>query len=121
MELNKIKQINYIVGSGVVNVDDNDLAFNVGDENISYIQLRGTLDSYIKSQLKIRTPNGEIVLINGKVISNNKNVCREFPVVVDEAGKYQAQLILSFKDKTNVSNIFSYTVNKSIEGGNLDV
>ena len=116
-ELNKVKQINYIVGSGVVNVDDNDLAFNVGDKNISFIQLRGTLDSYIKAQMKIKSPNGEVVLINGKVISNNRNVCREFPILVDEAGKYEAQLILSFKDKTNVSNIFTYTVNKSIEGG----
>lgn len=119
-ELNKIKQINYIIGSGAVNVDDNDLAFNVGDKNVSFIQLRGNLDNWIKAQLKIRTPNGEVVLIEGKVITNNRNVCREFPVVVDEDGKYQAQLILSFKDKTNVSNIFSYTVNKSI-GGNLDV
>lgn len=119
--LNKVKQINYIVSSGVVNVDDNDLAFNVGDKQVAYIQLRGSLDSYIKAQMKIQTPNGEVVLVEGKTISNNKNVCREFAVVVDEAGKYDAQLILSFKDKVNVSNIFNYMVNKSIEGGNLDV
>lgn len=56
------------------------------------------------------------MLINSKIL-NLKNVCREFPVVVDEAGKYEAQLILSFKDKVNVSNKFSYTVNPSIEGG----
>lgn len=117
-ELNKVKQINYIVGSGVVNVDDNDLAFNVGDKNISFIQLRGTLDSYIKAQMKIKSPNGEVVLIVGKVVTNNKNVCREFPVVVDEAGKYVCQILLSFKDKVNVSNKFSYQVNESIEGGN---
>ena len=118
MELNKVKQINYIIGSGVINADDNDLSFNVGDKNTSFIQLRGTIDSYIKAQMKIRTPNGEVVLIEGKTIANNRNVCREFAVVVDEAGKYQAQIILSFKDKVNVSNIFNYTVNKSIEGGN---
>lgn len=117
MELNKIKQINYIIGSGAVNVDDNDLAFNVGDKQVAFIQLRGALDNYIKAQMKIRTPNGEVVLVEGKVISNNRNVCREFAVVVDEAGKYEAQLILSFKDKVNVSNIFNYQVNKSIEGG----
>lgn len=115
-ELNKIKQINYIVGSGAVNVDDNDLAFNVGDKQVAFIQLRGNLEGYIKSQMKIRTPNGEIVLIEGKVITNNRNVCREFPLVIDKAGNYNCQLILSFKDKTNVSNIFSYTVNKSIGG-----
>lgn len=118
MELNKIKQINYIVGSGVVNFDDSDLAFNVGDKNTSFIQLRGTMDNYIKTQLKIRTPNGEVVLIDGKVISNNRNVCREFPVVVDEAGNYSCQLILSYKDKVNVSDVFTYKVNKGIEGGN---
>lgn len=116
-ELNKIKQINYIIGSGAVNVDDNDLAFNVGDKQVAFIQLRGTMEGYIKAQMKIRTPNGEIVLIEGKIITNNRNVCREFPVVVDEAGKYEAQLILSFKDKVNVSNIFNYQVNKGIEGG----
>lgn len=116
MELNKIKQISYIVGSGVVNFDDNDLAFNVGDKNTAFIQLRGALDSYIKAQMKIRTPNGEVVLVEGKTITNNRNVCREFSLVVDEDGKYQAQIILSFKDKVNVSNIFNYTVNKSIGG-----
>lgn len=115
-ELNKIKQINYIIGSGAVNVDDNDLAFNVGDKQVAFIQLRGNLDNWIKAQLKIKTPDGEIVLVSGKVISNNRNVSREFPLVIDKAGNYNCQLILSFKDKTNVSNIFNYTVNKSIGG-----
>lgn len=118
MELNKVKQINYIIGSGVVNADDNDLSFNVGDKNTSFIQLRGALDNYIKAQMKIRTPNGEIVLVEGKTITNNKNVCREFSVVVDEAGNYSCQLILSYKDKVNVSDVFTYKVNKGIEGGN---
>ena len=117
-ELNKIKQINYIIGSGAVNVDDNDLAFNVGDKQVAFIQLRGNLDNWIKAQMKIRTPNGEIVLIEGKIITNNRNVCREFPVVVDEAGNYSCQLILSYKDKVNVSDVFTYKVNKGIEGGN---
>lgn len=117
-ELNKIKQINYIIGSGAVNVDDNDLAFNVGDKQVAFIQLRGTMEGYIKAQMKIRTPNAEIVLIEGKIITNNRNVCREFPVVVDEAGNYSCQLILSYKDKVNVSDVFTYKVNKGIEGGN---
>lgn len=55
---------------------------------------------------------------DGKIlyVTNNRNVSREFPLVIDKAGNYNCQLILSFKDKTNVSNIFSYTVNKSIGG-----
>lgn len=116
-ELNKIKQISCIISTGAINFDDDILSFNVGDKNTSFIQLRGNLDSYIKAQLKVKTPTGEVVLINSKIL-NLKNVCREFPVVVDEAGKYEAQLILSFKDKVNVSNIFNYQVNKGIEGGN---
>lgn len=115
-ELNKIKNIGYNCNCGAIMYEDESLQFNVGDKNTAFIQLRGALDSYIKAQMKIRTPNGEVVLVEGKVISNNRNVCREFAVVVDEAGKYEAQLILSFKYKTNVSNIFSYTVNKSIGG-----
>lgn len=113
-ELNKVKQINYIVGSGVVNVDDNDLAFNVGDKNISFIHLRGTMDNDIKAELKIRTPNGEVVSIEGQVISNNKNVCREFAIVVDEQGEYKCQLVLSYKYKVNVSDIFKYQVKPSL-------
>lgn len=116
-ELNKIKNIGYNCNCGAIMYEDESLQFNVGDKNTAFIQLRGALDSYIKAQMKIRTPNGEVVLVEGKVISNNRNVCREFAVVVDEAGKYEAQLILSFKDKVNVSNIFNYQVNKSIEGG----
>ena len=114
-ELNKIKNIGYNCNCGAIMYEDESLQFNVGDKNTAFIQLRGNLDSYIKAQLKVKTPTGEVVLINSKIL-NLKNVCREFPVVVDEAGKYEAQLILSFKDKTNVSNIFSYTVNKSIGG-----
>lgn len=117
-ELNKVKHISYSPNSGEVTYKDEDLLFNQGDQHTAFLHLRGTMEGYIRAELKIKTPNGEVVLLISKVITNNKNVCREFELIVDEAGKYQAQLILSYKDKTNVSNIFSYTVNKSIEGGN---
>lgn len=114
--LNKVRQISCIISTGAINFDDDTLSFNCGDKNTAFIHLRGNLDPYIKAQLKIKTPDGEIVLVEGKVITNNRNVSREFPLVIDKAGNYNCQLILSFKDKTNVSNIFSYTVNKSIGG-----
>lgn len=115
-ELNKIRQISCIISTGAINFDDT-IYFNSGDKNTAFIQLRSTLPNYIQVQMKIRTPNGEIVLVPGKAITA-KNACREFPVVVDEAGNYSCQLILSYKDKVNVSDVFTYKVNKGIEGGN---
>ena len=114
MELCKIKHIGYSPNSGEVNYKDEDLIFNVGDKNTAFLHLRGNLEGYIRAELKVKAPNGEVVLLTSKVVNNLKNVCREFAVVVDEPGKYQCQLILSYKDKVNVSDIFSYEVNKGL-------
>lgn len=114
-ELNKVRQISCIISTGAINFDDDTLSFNAGDKNTAFLHLRGNLEGYIKAQLKVKTPSGEVVLINSKIL-NLKNVCREFAVIVDEPGKYQCQLILSYKEQVNISNIFSYTVNSSIGG-----
>ena len=116
-ELNKIRQISCIISTGAINFDDDTLSFNQGDKNTAFIHLRGAMEGYIKAQLKVKTPSGEVVLINSKIL-NLKNVCREFAVVVDEPGNYVCQLILSYKEQVNISNIFTYKVNASIEGGN---
>lgn len=116
-ELNKVKHIGYSPNSGEVTYKDEDLVYNVGDKQVAFIHLRGTMEGYIKAQLKVKTPTGEVVLINSKIL-NLKNVCRQFAVIIDQPGKYEAQLILSYKEQVNISNIFSYTVNPSIEGGN---
>lgn len=115
-ELNKVRQISCIISTGAINFDDDTLSFNCGDKNTAFIHLRGNLDPYIKAQLKVKTPTGEIMLINSKTL-NLKNACREFSVVIAEPGEYVCQLILSYKEQINVSNKFSYTVNPSIEGG----
>ena len=114
MELCKVKHIGYSPNSGEVTYKDEDLLFNVGDKQVAFLHLRGTMEGYIRAELKIRTPNGEVVLLTSKQITNLKNVCREFAVVVDEPGKYNCQLILSYKDKVNVSDIFSYQVKESL-------
>lgn len=114
MELNKVKHIGYSPNSGEVTYKEEDLVYNVGDKQVAFIHLRGTMEGYIRAELKIRTPNGEVVLLTSKQITNLKNVCREFAVVVDEPGKYNCQLILSYKNQINVSDIFSYQVKESI-------
>lgn len=115
-ELNKVRQISCIISTGAINFDDDTLSFNCGDKNTAFIQLRSTLPNYIQVKMKIRTPNGEIVLVPGKAITA-KNACREFAVVVDEVGTYECQLEFSYKDQINISNIFKYEVLKGIEGG----
>lgn len=114
MELNKVKHIGYSPNSGEVTYKEEDLVYNVGDKQVAFIHLRGTMEGYIRAELKIRTPNGEVVLLTSKQITNLKNVCREFAVVVDEPGKYNCQLILSYKNQINVSDIFSYQVKESL-------
>lgn len=114
-ELNKIRQISCIISTGAINFDDT-IYFNCGDKQVAYIQLRSTLPNYIQVRMKIKTPNGEIVLVPGKAITA-KNACREFAVVVDEPGEYVCQLEFSYKDQINVSDKFTYRVNPSIEGG----
>lgn len=114
-ELNKIRQISCIISTGAINFDDT-IYFNVGDKNTAFIQLRSTIPNYIQVRMKIKTPNGEVVLIPGKAITA-KNACREFAVVVDEPGEYVCQLEFSWKDQVNISNTFKYEVLKGIEGG----
>lgn len=115
-ELNKVRQISCIISTGAINFDDT-ISFNCGDKQVAFIQLRSTMPNYIQAQMKIRTPNGEIVLVPGRVITNNKNACREFGVVVDEPGEYVCQLEFKYKDQVNISNTFKYEVLKGIEGG----
>lgn len=114
MELNKVKHIGYSPNSGEVTYKEEDLVFNQGDKHTAFLHLRGDMEGYIRAELKIRTPNGEVVLLTSKQITNLKNVCREFELIVDEPGKYQCQLILSYKNQINISEIFSYEVNKSL-------
>lgn len=114
MNLDKVKHISYNPNSGEVTYKDEDLVYNVGDKQVAFIHLRGTMEGYIRAELKIKTPNGEVVLLTSKQITNLKNVCREFAVVVDEPGKYNCQLILSYKNQINVSDIFSYQVKESL-------
>ena len=114
-ELNKIRQISCIINTGLINFDDA-ISFNCGDKNTAYIQLKSTMPNYIQVQMKIRTPNGEIVLVPGRIITT-KNACREFLAVVDEPGEYVCQLEFRYKDQINISNTFKYEVLKGIEGG----
>lgn len=114
-ELNKIRQISCIISTGAINFDDT-ISFNCGDKQVAFIQLRSTMPDYIQAQMKIRTPNGEIVLVPGRAITT-KNACREFAVVVDEPGEYVCQLVFSYKAQVNISNIFKYEVLEGIEGG----
>lgn len=113
-ELNKVKHVGYNANTGAVNYEEDTLSFNAGDKNTSFIHLRGAMDNAIKAQLKIKTPNGEVVSIEGQVISNNKNVCREFALEIGAPGNYECQLVLSHKYKVNVSNIFKYEVKPSL-------
>lgn len=113
-ELNKVKHVGYNANTGAVNYEEDTLSFNAGDKNTSFIHLRGAMDNAIKAQLKIKTPNGEVVQLSSEVITNNRNVCREFAVIVDEPGIYSCQLVLSYKYKVNVSDIFKYQVKPSL-------
>lgn len=112
--LDKIKHISYNANNGEVMYEEGTLIFNVGDKNTAFLHLRGNLPNYIRAELKIKAPNGEIVLLTSKIINNLKNICRQFEVIVNESGTYDCQLVLSYSNKTNVSNKFSYKVNQGI-------
>lgn len=112
--LNKIKHISYNPNNGMVTYEEGSLVFNVGDKNTAFIHLRGAMEGYIRAELKVKAPNGEVVVLTSKVVNNLKNICRQFEVIVDEPGTYDCQLVLSYSNKTNVSDIFSYRVNKGI-------
>ena len=56
--LDKIKKV-YINNSGAVNVEE-DMSFNQGDKNVSYIHING-IDISILTQAKIKTPGGQII------------------------------------------------------------
>ena len=117
-ELDKVKHISYNANNGEVMYEEGTLVFNEGDKNTAFIHLRGAMEGYIRAELKIRKPGGEVVLLTSKVVDNLKNICREFAVEVNSPGDYECQLILSYRDKINISNIFKYKVLKGIEGGN---
>ena len=110
--LDKIKKI-YINNSGAVNVEE-DMSFNQGDKNVSYIHING-IDISILTQAKIKTPGGQIITKTCSNVDLGKNVYKQVLVPCEEAGKYQVQIIQSLKDKVSCSNIFEYTVDASIE------
>ena len=108
--LNKVKKI-YINNSGAVNVEE-DMSFNQGDKNVSYIQING-IDISILTQAKIKTPGGQIIT---KTCSNvtGKQPHKQVLVPCEEPGTYQIQIIQSAKEKVSCSNIFEYQVNGGI-------
>lgn len=110
--LNKVKKV-YINNSGAVNVEE-DMSFNVGDKNVSYIQING-IDISIFTQAKIKTPGGQIITKTCSKVDLGKNVYKQVLVPCDESGVYQIQIIQSAKDKVSCSNIFEYTVDAGIE------
>lgn len=114
MDLNKVKHISYITSTGAVTYEEDSLVFNQGDKNTCFLNLRGEMEGYIRAELKVKAPNGEVVVLTSKVVNNLKNICRQFQLIVDEPGKYQCQLVLSYSNKTNTSDIFSYVVKESL-------
>ena len=116
-ELNKIRQISCIISTGAVTYEEDSLVYNEGDKNVARIHLRGTIENFIRVDMKLLKPGGEVVVLTSKVVTNLKNICREFAVEVGEPGEYKCQLILSYKDQINVSDIFSYKVLEGIKGG----
>lgn len=114
MNLDKVKNISYNPNSGEVMYEEDSLQFNQGDKQVAFLNLRGEMEGYIRAELKVKAPNGEIVVLTSKVINNLKNICRQFQLIVDEPGKYQCQLVLSYGNKTNTSDIFSYVVKESL-------
>ena len=116
MNLDKVKHISYNPNSGEVIYEEDSLVFNEGDKNVALVHLRGTIENFIRVDMKILKPGGEVVVLTSKVVTNLKNVCREFAVEVNSPGEYECQLILSYKDKINVSNKFTYKVLEGIKG-----
>lgn len=114
MNLDKVKNISYNPNSGEVMYKDEDLVFNQGDKQVAFLNLKGEMEDYIRAELKVKAPNGEVVVLTSKVINNLKNICRQFQLIVDEPGKYECQLVLSYSTKTNTGDIFSYLVKKSL-------
>ena len=108
--LKKVKKI-YINNSGAVQVDE-DMSFNQGDKNVSYIRING-IDISVLTQAKIKTPGGQIIT---KTCSNvtGKQPHKQVLVPCEEPGKYLVQIIQSAKEKVSCSNIFEYTVNPGI-------
>lgn len=114
MNLDKVKNISYNPSSGEVMYQEDSLQFNQGDKNTAFLNLSGDMEGYIRAELKIRKPGGEVVVLTSKIITNLKNVCRQFQLIVDEPGEYRCQLVLSYSYKTNTSDIFSYQVKESL-------
>lgn len=111
--LDKIKKI-YINNSGAVNVEE-DMSFNAGDKNVSFIQING-IDISILTQAKIKTPGGQIITKTCSTVNLGKNIYKQVLVPCEESGVYQVQIIQSAKDnKVSCSNIFEYTVDPGIE------
>lgn len=114
MNLDKVKNISYNPNSGEVMYEEDSLQFNQGDKNTAFLNLRGEMEGYIRAELKVKAPSGKIAVLTSKVVNNLKNICRQFQLIVDEPGKYECQLVLSYSNKTNTSDIFSYVVKESL-------
>ena len=111
--LDKIKKV-YINNSSAVNVEE-DMSFNQGDKNVSFIQING-IDISILTEAKIKTPGGQIITKTCSTVDLGKNVYKQVLVPCDESGVYQVQIIQSSRDnKVSCSNIFNYTVDPGIE------
>ena len=111
--LDKIKKV-YINNSGAVNVEE-DMSFNQGDKNVSFIQING-IDISTLTQAKIKTPAGQIITKTCSTVDLGRNVYKQVLVPCDESGVYQVQIIQSAKDnKVSCSNIFEYQVDPCIE------
>ena len=110
--LDKVKKI-YINNSGAVKIDE-DMSFNQGDVNVSYIQING-IDINVLTQAKIKTPAGTVVNKTCSNITINKQFYKQVLVPCDEVGKYQVQIIQSAEGKVNCSNIFEYSVDPGIQ------
>ena len=112
--LEKSKNITYSQATGKVQFDD-EITFMEGDRNISYIRLRGELHNNVKVQIKVKPPQGELEVVEGK-ICKFKGLSREFLVPTDKGtGIYQCQIVMSYTYETNVSEVFQYTVQPSLK------
>lgn len=95
---------------------DDDCSFNFGDKNVAYLQIKG-IDSKVYTEVKTKSPGGTVKVITCTTVDNNKNVDKEVLVPTDEVGKFSIQIIQTYQGQVSVSDMFTYTVNPGIEGG----
>ena len=111
--LKKVKKV-YIQNSGAIKMDDENISYNFGDENVSYLQIKG-IDSKVFTEVKTKSPGGTVKTITCTTVDNNKYCDKEVLVPVDEVGQFSIQIIQTYQGQVSVSDVFSYTVNPGIE------